>query len=257
MLPEPPPPPPPRLTGRRTDFPLSGILTGLPGGGGGGGEEGKGGEGGEQEREEVDLDPFLPARTRAAPATATRRRRPLSISPPAPTRDPRLSARRTGARAARLETAWPPGDVHAVLSVGGHRGFCILGTNPELARDGRCKVRPLFPREEQPRPTEMSRHHSRFERDYRVGWDRREWSANGTHGTTSICSATTGAGCGTASSLSARPGLLPLPGVPSRLPTPATAPAPCTTGSSEAIPSLVASSASAVTTKVRPAWRPL
>lgn len=112
------------------------------------------------------------------------------------------------------------------------------------------QVRPLLPREEPPRPTEMSRHHSRFERDYRVGWDRREWSANGTHGTTSICSATTGAG-GTASSLSARPGLLPLPVVPSRLPTPATAPAPCTTGSGEAITSLVASSASATTTKVR------
>lgn len=113
------------------------------------------------------------------------------------------------------------------------------------------QVRPLFPREEPPRPTEMSRHHSRFERDYRVGWDRREWSANGTHGTTSICSATAGAG-GTASSLSARPGLLPLPVVPSRLPTPATAPAPCTTGSGEAITSLVASPASATTTKVRP-----
>ncbi|VTJ74504.1 Hypothetical predicted protein [Marmota monax] len=98
----------------------------------------------------------------------------------------------------------------------------------------------------------MSRHHSRFERDYRVGWDRREWSVNGTHGTTSICSVTSGAGGGTASSLSARPGLLPLPVVPSRLPTPATAPAPCTTGNSEAITSLVASSASAVTTKVRP-----
>uniref|UniRef100_A0A8C8UAW2 Kelch-like 29 n=1 Tax=Peromyscus maniculatus bairdii TaxID=230844 RepID=A0A8C8UAW2_PERMB len=95
----------------------------------------------------------------------------------------------------------------------------------------------------------MSRHHSRFERDYRVGWDRREWSVNGTHGATSVCSVTSGAGGGTASSLSARPGLLPLPVVPSRLPTPATAPAPCTTGSNEAITSLVASSASAVTTK--------
>nr|XP_021553369.1 kelch-like protein 29 [Neomonachus schauinslandi] len=111
------------------------------------------------------------------------------------------------------------------------------------------QVRPRFPCEEQPRPSKMSRHHSRFERDYRVGWDRREWSANGTHGTTSICNATAGAGGGTASSLSARPGLLPLPGVPSRLPTPATAPAPCTTGSGEAITSLVASSASTVTTK--------
>lgn len=98
----------------------------------------------------------------------------------------------------------------------------------------------------------MSRHHSRFERDYRVGWDRREWSVNGTHGATSVCSVTSGAGGSTASSLSARPGLLPLPVVPSRLPTPATAPAPCTTGSNEAITSLVASSASAVTTKVRP-----
>ncbi|EGV91884.1 Kelch-like protein 29 [Cricetulus griseus] len=95
----------------------------------------------------------------------------------------------------------------------------------------------------------MSRHHSRFERDYRVGWDRREWSVNGTHGATSVCSVTSGAGGGTASSLSARPGLLPLPVVPSRLPTPATAPAPCTTGSNDAITSLVASSASAVTTK--------
>ncbi|XP_052504378.1 kelch-like protein 29 isoform X4 [Budorcas taxicolor] len=110
-------------------------------------------------------------------------------------------------------------------------------------------VQPLFPREEQPRPSEMSRHHSRFERDYRVGWDRREWSANGTHGTTSICSATAGAGGSSASSLSARPGLLPLPVVPSRLPTPATAPTPCTTGSGEAITSLVASSAPATTTK--------
>lgn len=115
------------------------------------------------------------------------------------------------------------------------------------------QVRALVPCEKLPRPTEMSRHHSRFERDYRVGWDRREWSVNGTHGATSVCSVTSGAGGGTASSLSARPGLLPLPVVPSRLPTPATAPAPCTTGSSEAITSLVASSASAVTTKVRPA----
>ncbi|XP_023566781.1 kelch-like protein 29 isoform X2 [Octodon degus] len=149
----------------------------------------------------------------------------------------------------KTNTVWLPHDARTLLSVGGHRGFCILGTNPELTRDGRRKVRALFPCEKPPRPTEMSRHHSRFERDYRVGWDRREWSVNGTHGTTSICSVTSGAGGSTASSLSARPGLLPLPVVPSRLPTPATAPAPCTTGSSEAITSLVASSASAVTTK--------
>lgn len=87
----------------------------------------------------MDLDPFLRARTLAAPATAARRRRPLSISPPAPTREPQLSARRARAGAARPETVWP-GDAQAVLSVGGHRDFCILGTNPELARDGQQKV---------------------------------------------------------------------------------------------------------------------
>lgn len=51
----------------------------------------------------MDLDPFLPARTRAAPAPAPRRRRALSISPPAPTRDPRLATHRAGAGAARQE----------------------------------------------------------------------------------------------------------------------------------------------------------
>ncbi|ELK14013.1 hypothetical protein PAL_GLEAN10020193 [Pteropus alecto] len=40
------------------------------------------------------------------------------------------------------KTVWPPGDAHTVLSVGGHRGFCILGTNPEFARDGRRKPCP-------------------------------------------------------------------------------------------------------------------
>lgn len=56
----------------------------------------------------MDLDPFLSARTRAAPASATRRRRPLSISPPAPTRDPGISARRAGAGAARPQVRVGP-----------------------------------------------------------------------------------------------------------------------------------------------------
>jgi len=90
---------------------------------------------------------------------------------------------------------------------------------------------------------EMSRHHSRFERDYRAGWDRRDWSSNGNHvGSTN---------CGSAASTtsSTRPGLLPLPIVPSRLPTPATA--ACTTVSSDVITSLVANSSPASATKVR------
>uniref|UniRef100_K7DZU7 Uncharacterized protein n=1 Tax=Monodelphis domestica TaxID=13616 RepID=K7DZU7_MONDO len=81
---------------------------------------------------------------------------------------------------------------------------------------------------------DMSRQHSRFEREYRgPGWERREWSANGTHGSLNSCSG--------------RPGLLPLPIVPARLPTPA---APCTTGSGDALPSLVVSSSSVAASKV-------
>ncbi|NWV48430.1 KLH29 protein, partial [Daphoenositta chrysoptera] len=88
---------------------------------------------------------------------------------------------------------------------------------------------------------EMSRHHSRFERDYRAGWERRDWSSNGNHvGSTSCSSAAS-------TTSSSRPGLLPLPIVPSRLPTPATAAG--TTGSSDAITSLVANSSPAPSTK--------
>ncbi|OWK52812.1 Kelch-like protein 29 [Lonchura striata] len=89
----------------------------------------------------------------------------------------------------------------------------------------------------------MSRHHSRFERDYRAGWERRDWSSNGNHvGSTSCSSAAS-------TTSSSRPGLLPLPIVPSRLPAPATA--ACTTGSSEVITSLVANSSPASSTKCR------
>ena len=90
---------------------------------------------------------------------------------------------------------------------------------------------------------EMSRHHSRFERDYRAGWDRRDWSSNGNHVSSTNCSSAT------STNSNNRPGLLPLPIVPSRLPTPATA--ACTTVNSDVITSLVANSSPASTTKVR------
>lgn len=90
---------------------------------------------------------------------------------------------------------------------------------------------------------EMSRHHSRFERDYRAGWDRRDWSSNGNHVSSTNCSSAA------STNSNNRPGLLPLPIVPSRLPTPATA--ACTTVNSDVITSLVANSSPASTTKVR------
>ncbi|XP_075353960.1 kelch-like protein 29 isoform X5 [Mycteria americana] len=89
----------------------------------------------------------------------------------------------------------------------------------------------------------MSRHHSRFERDYRAGWDRRDWSSNGNHVSSSNCSSAV------STNSNNRPGLLPLPIVPSRLPTPATA--ACTTVNSDVITSLVANSSPASTTKCR------
>eukprot|EP00076_Gallus_gallus_P019998 XP_015140541.1 kelch-like protein 29 isoform X4 [Gallus gallus] len=89
----------------------------------------------------------------------------------------------------------------------------------------------------------MSRHHSRFERDYRAGWDRRDWSSNGNHVSSTNCSSAA------STNSNNRPGLLPLPIVPSRLPTPATA--TCTTVSSDVITSLVANSSPASTTKCR------
>lgn len=39
-----------------------------------------------------------------------------------------------------LDSLWASCDAYVVLSVGGYRGFCILGTNPCLPDDGRCKV---------------------------------------------------------------------------------------------------------------------
>ncbi|MGH0166992.1 UNVERIFIED_CONTAM: hypothetical protein FKN15_056602 [Acipenser sinensis] len=60
----------------------------------------------------------------------------------------------------------------------------------------------------------MSRHHNRFERDYRSGWDRRERcvAINNGINSTNNCSSINS---------NNRPGLLPLPVIPSLLPTPA------------------------------------
>ncbi|KAK7133918.1 hypothetical protein R3I94_015690 [Phoxinus phoxinus] len=62
----------------------------------------------------------------------------------------------------------------------------------------------------------MSRHHHRFERDYRGPWDRRD-RASGLHNGVgnSTCSPPVANG-------NNRPGLLPLPVIPSLLPTPVT-----------------------------------
>uniref|UniRef100_A0A671QVA2 Kelch-like protein 29 n=1 Tax=Sinocyclocheilus anshuiensis TaxID=1608454 RepID=A0A671QVA2_9TELE len=64
----------------------------------------------------------------------------------------------------------------------------------------------------------MSRHHHRFERDYRGPWDRRE-RASGLHNGVgnSTCSSAPPVANG-----NNRPGLLPLPIIPSLLPTPVT-----------------------------------
>uniref|UniRef100_A0A2D4EKI3 Kelch-like protein 29 n=1 Tax=Micrurus corallinus TaxID=54390 RepID=A0A2D4EKI3_MICCO len=88
----------------------------------------------------------------------------------------------------------------------------------------------------------MSRHHSRFERDYRTGWDRREWNANGNH-----VNSNTNCNSIVNSNSNNRPGLLPVPIVPSRLHAPATA--ACTTVNTDAITTLAASNSAASTTK--------
>ncbi|XP_066560218.1 kelch-like protein 29 [Amia ocellicauda] len=79
----------------------------------------------------------------------------------------------------------------------------------------------------------MSRHHNRFERDYRNVWDRRERCATLNNGINSNCNSVNN--CSSSSTgLSGgnnRPGLLPLPVIPSLLPTPVTVAS--TTASSE------------------------
>ncbi|XP_062892827.1 kelch-like protein 29 isoform X1 [Mobula hypostoma] len=88
----------------------------------------------------------------------------------------------------------------------------------------------------------MSRHHSRYERDYRSGWDWQERinSCNNVNNTN--CTS----GIANSNSISNRPGLLPLPMVPSHLLTPVTPVS--TTASNEMMTGLMSSSASSTTT---------
>ncbi|GAA6109310.1 kelch-like protein 29 isoform X2 [Tachysurus ichikawai] len=95
----------------------------------------------------------------------------------------------------------------------------------------------------------MSRHSHRFERDLRPIWERRERS-----GVSNSC--LTANGCGSsavsatslANSSNNRPGLLPLPVMPSLLPTPATG--ANSTCSTELSGKRLASTCSTSTTKV-------
>ncbi|KAG5846365.1 hypothetical protein ANANG_G00114150 [Anguilla anguilla] len=73
----------------------------------------------------------------------------------------------------------------------------------------------------------MSRQHNRFERDFRGGWERRERCALLGNALNSSCSAAATASGGGLNghalpSSNNRPGLLPLPVIPSLLPTPIT-----------------------------------
>ncbi|XP_041043240.1 kelch-like protein 29 [Carcharodon carcharias] len=92
----------------------------------------------------------------------------------------------------------------------------------------------------------MSRHHSRYERDYRIGWDWRERSTSCSNVNNTNCSS----GIANSNNITNRPGLLPLPIVPSRLLTPVTP--VCTTASNEMMTSLMASSVPSTTTASKP-----
>uniref|UniRef100_A0A3B1J6P5 Kelch like family member 29 n=1 Tax=Astyanax mexicanus TaxID=7994 RepID=A0A3B1J6P5_ASTMX len=95
----------------------------------------------------------------------------------------------------------------------------------------------------------MSRHNHRFERDFRLVWDRRERC-----GVSSSCVVVNGCGSTAVSATSVpssgnnRPGLLPLPVIPSLLPTPVTG--ATTTSSTELACKRLASTCTTSTAKV-------
>lgn len=93
----------------------------------------------------------------------------------------------------------------------------------------------------------MSRHHHRFERDYRAPWERRDIRLSGLHngGANHSCASAVVNG-------NNRPGLLPLPIIPSLLPTP-TAAVVTTAGSEVAAKRGIAAAGSvtSASTKVR------
>ncbi|XP_033859695.2 kelch-like protein 29 [Acipenser ruthenus] len=90
----------------------------------------------------------------------------------------------------------------------------------------------------------MSRHHNRFERDYRSGWDRRERCV-AINGINSNCNSTSN--CSSINSNN-RPGLLPLPVIPSLLPTPAAI--ACTTASNDLGANRMANSSTTAAAKI-------
>lgn len=110
----------------------------------------------------------------------------------------------------------------------------------------------------------MSRHNQRFERDFRGAWERRERcaslvgsaaavssSSNNNNGLANGCA---GGGVPVPSGGNNRPGLLPLPVIPSLLPTPVTV--ATTTSSSEMvckrlIPAPTTSSSKVISERVR------
>ncbi|XP_048841262.1 kelch-like protein 29 isoform X1 [Brienomyrus brachyistius] len=90
----------------------------------------------------------------------------------------------------------------------------------------------------------MSRHHNRFERDYRGAWERRDRGVALNNGHNGNCNSGSCAGTGGNN----RPGLLPLPVIPSLLPSPATV--AVTTTSNELACKRIGSSSSTATSKV-------
>lgn len=97
----------------------------------------------------------------------------------------------------------------------------------------------------------MSRHHHRFERDYRGPWERRDLRPSGLHngGANHSCASAVVNG-------NNRPGLLPLPVIPSLLPTPVTV--AVTTSSSDIVVKrgiTVAGSVAPASAKVRSSSR--
>lgn len=94
----------------------------------------------------------------------------------------------------------------------------------------------------------MSRYHQRFERDFRSVWERRERYASNSScgGTVNGCVSTSAASI--LNSGNNRPGLLPLPVIPSLLPTPVTG--ATSTANSELTCKRLASTCTTSTTKV-------
>lgn len=105
---------------------------------------------------------------------------------------------------------------------------------------------PVFSKQEEC-SLEMSRHHNRFERDYRGAWERRDRGTGPGSVANSSCNTTNS--CGGANS---RPGLLPLPVISSLLPTPVSV--AMTTCSGDLVCKRIGLTSTTATAKVRLAF---